>query len=208
VFGILRVVDAPEQPRDRLRREQQIRQGLGIMAERLETAETERIAAIGAAHRAGLSVRQIAAAVRLSPARVHQLLHTPASASATPAPVVWEGGSTSAGGSSVRLAAAAALVRECSHWLERLDRGELVAVNLGEPGARSVEYVPVNRAQVRQVLQRIARDLEDLAAHSGAQDEEPGLSRRDRLADLLPKAPRLSPREERAELRRQLGLDP
>jgi hypothetical protein len=208
VFGILRVVDAPEQRRDRLRREQQVRQGLGIMAERLETAETERIAAIGAAYRAGLSVRQIAAAVRLSPARVHQLLHTPASATGTPAPMVWADGSTSAGRSSVPLAAAAALLRECSHWLERLDRGELVAVNLREPTELVTEYVPVDRTQIRQVLQRIARDLEDLATRSGGQQEGPGLSRRERLADLVPKPPRLSPREERAQLRRQLGLDP
>jgi hypothetical protein len=86
VFGILRVVDVPEQPRHRLQaREQQVRHRLGIVADRLETAQPERSAAIGAAHRAGLSVRQIAAAVRLSPARVHQLVHTPASAAGTPA---------------------------------------------------------------------------------------------------------------------------
>jgi hypothetical protein len=209
VYGIQKAVDASEQPRDRLQREQQVRQRLGILAERLETAATERIAAIGAAHRAGLSVRQIAAAVRLSPARVHQLLHTPASATGPPAPLVWKVGSTSAGhGSSVLLVATAALVRECGHWLEQLDRGELVTVNLAEPGERPTEYVLVDRAQIRQVLQRIARDLEDLAARSGAQPEGPGLSRRARLADLLPKPRRLSAREERAELRRQLGLDP
>jgi hypothetical protein len=204
------VVDTPEQLRERLQREQEVRHSLRIMAERLETAETERIAAIAAAHRAGLSVRQIAAAVRLSPARVHQLLHTPASATSALAPRAWEGGPKSAGDrSSVPLAAtAAALVRECSHWLERLDRGEPVAVNLREPGELPTEYVPVDRAQVRQVLQRIARDLEDLATCSRAQAEGTAPSRREHLADLLPKPRRLSPREERAELRRQLGMDP
>jgi hypothetical protein len=205
------VVDAPDQWRERIQREQQVRQGLSIVAERLETAELERIAAIAAAHRAGLSVRQIAAAVRLSPARVHQLLHTPPAAHSSPMGAVWEGegGPTSArDGSRVPLAATAALVRECSHWLERLDRGELVAVNVRGPGELSTEYVPVDRAQVRHVLQRIARDLEDRAAGSGAQSEGPGLSRRERLADLLLGPPRLSPREERAQLRRQLGLDP
>jgi hypothetical protein len=99
-------------------------------------------------------------------------------------------------------------VRECSYWLERLDRGELVAVNLREPGELPTEYVPVGRAQVRQVLQRIARDLEDLVASSAAQSVGAGLSRREQLADLVPEPRRLSPREERAELRRQLGLDP
>jgi hypothetical protein len=179
------------------------------VAERLETAETERIAAIAAAHRAGLSVREIAVAVRLSPARVHQLLHSPASAAPLLAPAIWARGPTSAGtGPSVVLAATAALVRECSYWLERLDRGELVAVNLREPGELPTEYVPVGRAQVRQVLQRIARDLEDLVASSAAQSVGAGLSRREQLADLVPEPRRLSPREERAELRRQLGLDP
>jgi transposase len=206
---ILGVVDAPEQRRERLQREQQVRHSLRLAAERLETAEEERIAVIAAAHRAGLSVRQIAAAVRLSPARVHQLLHTPATATGALAATVWEGGPTSAGdGSSHPLAATAALLRECSQWLERLDRGELVAVNLREPSELRTEYVPVDRAQVAQVLQRIARDLEDLTARSGAQSEGSGLSRWEHLADLRPKPTRLSPHEERAELRRQLGLDP
>jgi hypothetical protein len=89
------------------------------VAKRLETAELDRIVAIAAAHRAGLSVRQIAAAVRLSPARVHQLLHAPASAMMAQMPRRREDGLTSAGdGSSVPLAATAALVRECSRWLE------------------------------------------------------------------------------------------
>ena len=47
-----------------------------------------------------------------------------------------------------------------------------------------------------------------LAARTGAQSEGTGSSRRERLADLLPKPRRLSPREERAQLRRQLDLDP
>jgi hypothetical protein len=207
-FGILEVVEAPEPLRGRRQPGEQVRQGLRIVAERLETAELERTVAIAAAHRAGLSVRQIAAAVRLSPARVHQLLHTPASAMNAPMPRVGEGGSTSAGHGSSPLAATAALVRECSRWLEQLDRGELVAVNVREPGELATEHVPVDRAQVRQVLQRTARDLEDLAARTGAQSEGTGSSRRERLADLLPKPRRLSPREERAQLRRQLDLDP
>jgi hypothetical protein len=203
------VVDAPEQLRAAHQGEQQVRQSLRSVAERLETAELDRIVAIAAAHRAGLSVRQIAATVRLSPARVHQLLHTPASAMNAQMPRLGEVGSTSAGdGSSVPLAATAALVRECSRWLAQLDRGELVAVNVREPSELPAEYVPVDRAQVRQVLQRIARDLEDLATRNGAQSDRTDNSRRERLADLLPQPRRLSPREERAQLRRQLGLDP
>jgi hypothetical protein len=63
-------------------------------------------------------------------------------------------------------------------------------------------------SQVRQVLQEIAREIEGLAAGSAPANDEPGGSRRERLASLLPKPVRLSPREERVQLRRQFGLEP
>jgi hypothetical protein len=98
-------------------------------------------------------------------------------------------------------------------WVARMDVYEkdnniVVKAELPEPKEPHTECVPVQRARVSQVLQRIAHDLEDLAAGRGAQREGRGLSRRERLADLEPKQPRLSRREERAQLRRQLGLDP
>src|SRR2546428_12919756 len=97
--GILRGVDAPEQWREQLQREQQVRHSLRVAADRLESAEQERVANISAAHQAGLSVRQIAAAVRLSPARVHQLLllHAPVSAAAVRATTMrWDSSTTQA----------------------------------------------------------------------------------------------------------------
>jgi hypothetical protein len=109
-------VDAPEQWRERLQREQQVRHSLRAAADRLESAEQERVANIAAAHQAGLSVRQIAAAVRLSPARVHQLLHAPVSSSAVRATTMrWESSTTQAdAGSRVPLGGIAALLRECT----------------------------------------------------------------------------------------------
>src|SRR6266851_4167565 len=99
--GILPGVDAPEQWRERLQREQQVRHSLRVAADRLESAEQERVANIAAAHQAGLSVRQIAAAVRLSPARVHQLLHAPVSSSAVRATTMrWDSSATHAGAGS------------------------------------------------------------------------------------------------------------
>jgi hypothetical protein len=59
--GILRGVGAPDQLRERLQREQQVRHSLRVAADRLESAEQERAANIAAAHHAGLSVRQIGA---------------------------------------------------------------------------------------------------------------------------------------------------
>jgi hypothetical protein len=208
--GILRGVDAPEQWRQRLQREQQVRHSLRVAADRLESAEQERVANIAAAHQAGLSVRQIAAAVRLSPARVHQLLHAPVSSAAVRATTMrWDSSATQASaGSRVPLVGIAALVRECTEWLARLDREEFVAVNLREATDPQTEYVAADRAQVHQVLQEIAGEIEGLAAGSTPANDEPGGSRRQRLASLLPKPARLSPREERAQLRRQFDLEP
>jgi hypothetical protein len=99
-------------------------------------------------------------------------------------------------------------LRECTEWLDRLDREEFVAVNLSEATDRQTEYVVADRAQVRHVLQEIAREIEGLAAGSTPANDVPGSSRRERLASLLPKPARLSPHEERAQLRRQFGLEP
>jgi hypothetical protein len=208
--GILRGVDAPERWRDRFQREQHVRHSLRVTADRLESAEEERVVNIAAAHQAGLSVRQIAAAVRLSPARVHQLLHAPVSGSAVHATTLrWANSATQAGASSgVPLAGIAALVRETTEWLDRLDREEFVAVNLREATDPQTEYVSADRAQVRHVLQEIAREIEALAAGSTPAKDESGPSRRQRLASLLPKPARLSPHQERTQLRRQFGLEP
>ena len=208
--GILRGVDAPEQWRERLQREQHVRHSLRVAADRLESAEQERVANIAAAHQAGLSVRQIAAAVRLSPARVHQLLHAPVSSSAVRATTMrWDSAATqTAAGSGAPLAGIAALVRECTEWLDRLDREEFVSVNLHEATDPQTEYVAANRTQVHQVLQEVAGEIEGLAAGSTPASAEPVASRRQRLASLVPKPARLSPHEERAQLRRQFGLEP
>jgi hypothetical protein len=208
--GILQGVDASERWRERLQRERRVRHSLRVAADRLESAEQERVATIAAAHHAGLSVRQIAAAVRLSPARVHQLLHAPVSAAAVRATTMrWDSSATQASaGSRVPLAGIAALLRECTEWLDRLDREEFVTVNLSEATDPQNEYVAADRAQVRQVLLEIAREIESLAAESTPANDEPVGTRRQRLASLLPKPARLSPHEERAQLRRQFGLEP
>ena len=203
-------MDAHEQWRERFQREQHVRYSLRAAAERLDSAEEERVVNVAAAHQAGLSVRQIAAAVRLSPARVHQLLHKPVSVAAVRATTMrWDSSATQAGaGSGVPLAGIAALVRECIEWLDRLDREEFVAVNLREATDLQTEYVAADRAQVHQVLREIAREIEGLAAGSTPANDEAGGSRRQRLARLLPKPAALSPRDERAQLRRQFDLEP
>src|SRR5712692_451422 len=183
---ILCGVDAREQWQERLQREQQVRHSLRVAADRLESAEKERVANIAAAHQAGLSVRQIAAAVRLSPARVHQLLHTPVSSAAVRATTMrWDSSATQASaGSRVPLAGIAALLRECTEWLDRLDREEFVTVNLSEATDPQTEHVAADRAQVRQVLLKIAGEIEGLDAGSTPANDAAGASRRELLASL------------------------
>jgi len=148
--------------------------------------------------------------VRLSPARVHQLLHAPVSSAAVLATTMrWDNSATQANaGSRVPLAGIAALLRECTEWLDRLDREEFVTVNLSEATDPQTEHVAADSAQVRQVLLKIAGEIEGLAAGSTPANDAAGASRRELLASLLPKPARLSPHEERALLRRQFGLEP
>jgi hypothetical protein len=156
-----------------------------------------------------LAVRQIAEALRLSPARVHQLVHAPVSSSVRAITMRWESSALQASArSGVPRAGIAALVRECTEWLDPLEREDFVAVNLCEATDPQTEYVGVDRAQVRQVLQDIAREIDGLAAGSTPANGEPVTSRRERLGSLLPKPAHPNPHDERAHLRRQLGLEP
>ena len=67
-------METREALRQRVRREQHLTARLRLATTRLVEAEQERLWAIVAAHHAGLSIRQIAAATGLSRSRIHQLL--------------------------------------------------------------------------------------------------------------------------------------
>jgi len=71
----LRGMESPHALRQRVDREVQFKSRLHLAATRLKDANRERIWAVVAAHKAGLSIRQIAEATALSSSRVHQLLH-------------------------------------------------------------------------------------------------------------------------------------
>jgi hypothetical protein len=203
---------------ERIRREQQVAARLRLATERLDEAQRERIWAIVEAHQAGLSVRQIAAATGLSSSRVHQLL---GSAEAREIPR-WLSQQRRRDRPShpdipARLAGELEALRRCREWLERLDRGEPVVVNLRPETDPETEYVSFDRPRVLRVLARIIADLDELAGYPAiieekaakGEDAETRRARhRQRLAEPEPAQRRLTMREERAALRALVDLPP
>src|SRR4051795_10658662 len=151
---------------ERIRREQQVAARLRLATERLDEAQRERIWAIVEAQQSGLSVRQIAAATGLSSSRVHQLLGSDEGRE-IPRWLSQRRGqepATSPGYSDFqgRLASELDALRRCREWLERLDRGESVMVNLRPETDPETEYVSFDRPRVLRVLARIIADLDEL----------------------------------------------
>jgi hypothetical protein len=204
--------------RERIRREQQIAARLRLATERLDDAQRERVWAIAEAHQSGLSVRQIATATGLSSSRVHQLL---GSDEAREIPR-WlsqqrRRGRPSPPDVSARLADELEALRRCHEWLERLDRGERVVVNLRPETDPETEYVAFDRPRVLRVLARIIADLDELAGYppSAAESRTEGKTaearrahHRQRLVEPDPPPKRLTVQEERAALWDALGHPP
>jgi hypothetical protein len=185
-----------------VRHEQQLKARLRVATTRLTEAEQERIWAIVAAHRAGLSIRQIAATTGLSRSRIHQLLQdnearevpTWLSQLRTRDKTVDSGKDAEPPAAQARMQARVAeeveVVRWCLDWLERLERGEQVVVNLRPDTEDVTEYVQFDQARVRRVLARIAADLDTLTRHDpeietarSAQGDDLRMQHRHRLAE-------------------------
>src|SRR3954449_8694794 len=162
-------METNDELRERVCREGQIADRLRLATERLEEAQRERIWAVVEAHQSGLSIRQIAAATGLSSSRVHQLLGSEESREiprwlsqqreqeAAP--------SKGHAGLRARLAGKTDALRRCREWLERLERGEQVVVNLRPETDPETEYVAFDRPRVLRVLARIIADLDELAGY-------------------------------------------
>jgi hypothetical protein len=203
---------------ERIRREQQLAARLRLATERLDEAQRERTWAIVEAHQSGLSVRQIAAATGLSSSRVHQLL---GSDEAREIPR-WlsqqrRRDRPSPPDVQARLAGELEALRRCREWLERLDRGEPVVVNLRPETDPETEYVAFDRPRVLRVLARIVADLDELAGYppiaaegrtEGKTAEARRAHHRRRLAEPDPPPKRMTVQEERADLWDALGRPP
>ena len=131
---------------------------------RLTDAQVERIWAIVSAHQAGLSIRKIAGATGLSSSRIHQLLNAPEGKEIP----VWlsqlRQSSRGSGGKKKRpeseteipsgLAREVEMLRRSIDWLQRLERGENVVVNLRPDEDVETEFVAFDRPRVVRVLEQ------------------------------------------------------
>src|SRR3954464_2761990 len=203
---------------ERIRRERQVADRLRLATERLDEAQRERIWAIVEAHQSGLSVRQIAAATGLSSSRVHQLLGSD-EAREIPRWLSQQRRRDRPSQPDVpaRLAGELEALRRCREWLERLERGEQVMVNLRPGTDPETEYVSFDRPRVLRVLARIIADLDELAGYppigaegpaEGKNGEARRAHHRRRLAEPDPPPKRLTVQEERAALWEALGRSP
>jgi len=125
-----------------------------------------------AAHHAGLSIRQTAAATGLSRSRIHQLLQgDEAQESPTWLSQLCAHDDTAASTEhadrppahvrmQTRVVEEVEGLRWCLDWLERLARGEQVLVNVRPDTEATTEYVPFAQARGRRVLARIAADFD------------------------------------------------
>ena len=162
------------------RRERRVLQRVSRAAWRLEQAERERAWALASARAEGVSIRKLAAAAGLSPARVHQI--TAAAdldeldaalgelrAAGWPAPED-PGGDDDAeldGRDLIcdRLVDEVGWLRQCADWLTHLHTSEYPpAVNLRPDGDHPDRaLVVVDLPRVAAILQRIAADVDELA---------------------------------------------
>ncbi len=221
-------MESQEQRQEKYLKKKRLLKRLRRATTRVKDVEQERIWAIATAHTEGFSIREIAKATGLSSSRVHQLLHTDEarqipdwllSGHDTNLKMVEQSDDESKPSLKEiqqKLADEGEVVRWCIGWLEQLERGERVVVNLRAESDPRTAYVGVEHSWVLRVLKRVAANLDQLSGTLSPTSEsevEPnsimrGVKRRHRLAEPEPELSSLSHREQRAILREKMGLPP
>jgi len=164
--------------------ERKLKNRLQLATTRLEEAERERIWAIVAAHDAGLSIRQIAAATGLSRSRIHQLLQEQ-EAHEIPEwlthlrdrgciPGIPADTDQHVPDASIRahITSEVEVLRWCMTWLEQLEQGKMVVVNLRPDTDDQTQFVQFDHARVLRVLARITSDLDELSRQEPEDEAE------------------------------------
>jgi hypothetical protein len=205
--------------------ERKLKNRLQLATTRLAEAERERIWAIVAAHDAGLSIRQIAAATGLSRSRIHQLLQEQ-EAHEIPEwlthlrdrevnPDTPSDTDQRAPDASIRahIAREVEVLRWCMAWLEQLEQGEMVVVNLRPDTDDQTQFTRFDHARVMRVLARITSDFDALArrdpqeeADAPEDDADPRKRHQRRLAEPEEKPRGRTAKEQRDAIRKAAGL--
>jgi hypothetical protein len=205
--------------------ERKLKNRLHLATTRLEEAERERIWAIVAAHDAGLSIRKIAAATGLSRSRIHQLLQEQ-EAHEIPEwlthlrdrevnPDTPSDTDQRAPDALIRahIASEVEVLRWCMTWLEQLEQGEMVVVNLRPDTDDQTQFTRFDHTRVMRVLARITSDLDALARRNSQDESEVPEGNRDplkrhqqRLAEPDEKPRGRTAKEQREALRKAFGL--
>src|SRR5258708_18556604 len=114
-----------------------------------------------------------------------------------------------------RLAREVEVLRRCTDWLQRLERGENVVVNLRPDEDFETEFVAFDRPRVVRVLERIAADLDNLSlvpndphADKESNHHDPLARHRHELAEPPQKPKKQSHREQRTPIQAPLRLPP
>lgn len=151
-----------------------VKKRLRHAAFRLEMAQVERLWAVASAKQQGLSVREIAAEMGLSPTRIHQLCTESATQGALealsvlrevgwPAPEDPSDVDRDAAMVTDRLVDEAALLIACADWLEMLVAGTSPEVSLSCAIARTgAQQIFVDQGGIVGALRRIASDIDEL----------------------------------------------
>ena len=207
--------------------ERKLKNRLQLATTRLAEAERERIWAIVAAHDAGLSIRQIAAATGLSRSRIHQLLQEQEAHEIpewlthlrdrevnpdTPSDTDQRAPDASI---RARIAREVEVLRWCMAWLEQLEQGEMVVVNLRPDTDDQTQFTRFDHARVMRVLARITSDFDALArrdpqeeADAPEDDADPLKRHQRRLAEPEEKPRGRTAKEQREAIRKAAGLPP
>ena len=177
--------------RERFRNEQRLLERLQTANIRFADAQFERLWAIKSAHELGLSIRQIAEATGVSSSQIQQALN---GKDANKIPL-WATDlrDTAEGKKTKRLVAEVGLLRQCAHWLQQLEDGEEVRVNLRLDTDPETEYVRFDRNRVIRILERIAADLDPETKGNPREVEGDAHSEHKRRLTELPKIERRIP---------------
>ena len=72
-----------------------------------------------------------------------------------------------------RIASEVEVLRWCIDWLEQLERGEMVVVNLRPDTDEQTQFTRFDHARVMRVLARMTSDLDELARRETKNEEVP-----------------------------------